>query len=104
MTPFGIAALVVFLALSQDVEARLTVDAVVVAIMVLNLIVMLVTRKLLPVLALVLPILGAVRGVVQVALGLAELIARACRVSVDVAKRDHDATPHDLGSAYRSMP
>ena len=70
VTPYGIAALVVFLALSQSVEARLTVGAVVVAIMVLNLIVMLVTKRLLPVLGLVLPILGAVLGVVQVALGL----------------------------------
>jgi multiple antibiotic resistance protein len=70
VTPYGIAALVVFLALSHDTETRLTVGAIVVAIMVLNLIVMLVTRRLLPVLALVLPILGAILGVVQVALGL----------------------------------
>ncbi len=70
VTPYGIAALVVFLALSQNVENRLTIGAIVVAIMLLNLIVMLVTRRLLPVLALVLPILGAVVGVVQVALGL----------------------------------
>jgi multiple antibiotic resistance protein len=41
-----------------------------VAIMVLNLIVMLAARRLAPVLAFVLPILGAVLGVVQVALGL----------------------------------
>jgi multiple antibiotic resistance protein len=70
VTPYGIAALVVFLALSDGTETRLTVGAVVVAIMVLNLIVMLVTRRLLPVLAVLLPILGAVLGVVQVALGL----------------------------------
>jgi small neutral amino acid transporter SnatA (MarC family) len=70
VTPYGIAALVVFLALSQSLESRLTIGAVVVAIMLLNLIVMLVTRRLLPVLAFVLPVLGAVLGVVQVALGL----------------------------------
>jgi multiple antibiotic resistance protein len=70
VTPYGIAALVVFLALSQGTEARLKVGAIVVAIMGLNLLVMLVTRRLLPVLALGLPIVGAVLGIVQVALGL----------------------------------
>jgi small neutral amino acid transporter SnatA (MarC family) len=70
VTPYGIATLVVFLAFSQNVESTLTIGAIVVAIMLLNLIVMLVTRRLLPVLALVLPILGAVLGVIQVALGL----------------------------------
>ena len=70
VTPYGIAALIVFLAFSQNVESSLTIGAIVVAIMLLNLVVMLVTRRLLPVLALVLPILGAVLGVVQVALGL----------------------------------
>jgi len=70
VTPYGIAALVVFLALSASVESRMAIGSIVVAIMVLNLIVMLVTRRLLPVLSLVLPILGAVLGVIQVALGL----------------------------------
>ena len=70
VTPYGIAALVVFIALSPDLQTRLTVGAIVCAIMVVNLIVMLVTRRLLPVLGLLMPILGAVLGVVQVALGL----------------------------------
>jgi multiple antibiotic resistance protein len=70
VTPYGIAALVVFLAFSQSLEGRLTIGAVVMAIMVLNLIVMLVARRLLPVLSIVMPIFGAVLGVVQVALGL----------------------------------
>jgi multiple antibiotic resistance protein len=70
VTPYGIAALVVFLAFSATPEARLTVGAILLLIMALNLAVMLVTRRLLPVLSLVLPILGAVLGVVQVALGL----------------------------------
>jgi multiple antibiotic resistance protein len=70
VTPYGIAALVVFLALSPDLQTRLTVGAVVVAIMLLNLIVMILTRHIMPVLGVVLPILGAVLGVVQVALGL----------------------------------
>lgn len=70
VTPYGIAALVVFMALSPDAQGRWTIGAVLLAIMLMNLGVMLVTRRILPVLALVLPILGAVLGVVQVALGL----------------------------------
>lgn len=70
VTPYGIAALIVFLAYSDSMEGRLIIAAVVVAIMALNLVIMLAARRLLPVLSLVLPILGAVLGVVQVALGL----------------------------------
>jgi multiple antibiotic resistance protein len=70
VTPYGIAALVVFLAVSPNLEARLTIGAILLAIMLLNLGVMLVTRRILPVLGVLLPILGAVLGIVQVALGL----------------------------------
>lgn len=70
VTPYGIAALVVFLALSPDLEGRLIIGAVVLAIMLLNLIVMIMTRHILPAMGVLLPILGAVLGVVQVALGL----------------------------------
>jgi multiple antibiotic resistance protein len=70
VTPYGIAALVVFMALSPDLQGRLTIGAILLVIMLLNLMVMLVTKRILPVLGLVLPILGAVLGVVQVALGL----------------------------------
>ena len=70
VTPYGIATLIVFLALSPDPQSRLTIGAIVLAIMLLNLIVMILTRHILPVLAVVLPILGAVLGVIQVALGL----------------------------------
>jgi multiple antibiotic resistance protein len=76
VTPYGIAALIVFLSLSQDVDTRLTVGAIVVLIMLLNLAVMLLTRYILPVLNVVMPIVGAVLGVVQVALGL-QIIHRA---------------------------
>ncbi len=70
VTPYGIAALVVFLALSPDPASRLKVGAVVLAIMLLNLVVMLLTRHIVRALLVVLTILGAVLGVVQVALGL----------------------------------
>ena len=70
VTPYGIAALVAFIGLSPDLETRLVIGAIVCAIMGLNLIVMLVSRHMMPVLGVLLPILGAVLGVVQVALGL----------------------------------
>jgi len=70
VTPYGIAALVVFLAYSPDFETRLTIGGVTLAIMLLNLIVMVATRYILPVLGVAMPILAAVLGVVQVALGL----------------------------------
>lgn len=79
VTPYGIAALVVFLALSPDLRSRLTVGAILLAIMLLNLVVMLMTRHILPVLNVLLPILGAVLGVVQVALGL-QIIISALRM------------------------
>jgi multiple antibiotic resistance protein len=70
VTPYGIATLIVFLALSPDLRSRLVIGAIVSAIMLLNLGVMLMTRRIMPVLGVLLPILGAVLGVVQVALGL----------------------------------
>jgi multiple antibiotic resistance protein len=70
VTPHGIAALIVFLALSPDQQGRLRIGAMVLAIMVLNLMVMLLARRALPLLGIVLGILGAVLGVIQVALGL----------------------------------
>jgi len=70
VTPYGIAALIVFLAVSPSLEGRLTISAIVIAIMVLNLIVMLAARRLRTGLSIVMPIFGAVLGVVQVALGL----------------------------------
>jgi multiple antibiotic resistance protein len=70
VTPYGIAALVVLMALSADTESRLQVGGIVVAIMLANLGIMMLARKILPIMGIVLPILGAVLGVVQVALGL----------------------------------
>jgi len=70
VTPYGIAALVVFLAVSPDLPSRLTIGAVVLAIMLLNLVAMIAARRIGPVLGLLLAILGAVLGVIQVALGL----------------------------------
>lgn len=70
VTPYGIAAVIVFLTVSPDLNSKLIVGATIVGIMVLNLIVMLITRYVYKFLAVFLPILGAVLGVVQVALGV----------------------------------
>lgn len=77
VTPYGIAALVVFLALTPDAAGRLSLAGLVAGIMALNLATMLLTRRLLPILSILLPILGAVLGVVQVALGLKIMNAAA---------------------------
>lgn len=70
VTPYGIAAVIVFLALSPDLSGKITVGVVVLGIMILNLIIMLITRYIYKVLAIILSLLGAILGIVQVALGL----------------------------------
>jgi multiple antibiotic resistance protein len=70
VTPYGIAAVVVLMAVSPAAQGRWMVGGIVVAIMLANLVIMMLARKILPVMGIVLPILGAVLGVVQVALGL----------------------------------
>ena len=78
VTPYGIAALVVFLAFSPDTQSRLTIGAIVLAIMVLNFLTMIFARRIPPVAGVGLAILGAVLGVVQVALGL-QIISNSLR-------------------------
>ncbi len=70
VTPPGIAALIVFLALSPELERRLIIGGIVVAIMLLNLIVMLLARFILHFLRIILQLLGTVLSIIQVALGL----------------------------------
>jgi multiple antibiotic resistance protein len=70
VTPYGIAAVIVFLALTPDLKGKLIVGAIVIVIMLINLFFMLINRYIYKFLALALPILGAILGVVQVALGL----------------------------------
>jgi len=70
VTPYGIAAVVVLMALTVDTQARLLVGGIIVAIMLVNVLIMMLARKIMPVMGIVLPVLGAVLGVVQVALGL----------------------------------
>jgi len=70
VTPYGVAAVIIFLALSPDLEGRLMIGVILLAIMLLNLIVMLVARHIQRFLGVFLQILGAVLGIVQVALGI----------------------------------
>ncbi|MFI5155432.1 MAG: MarC family protein [Chitinophagales bacterium] len=74
VTPYGIALLIVFLALAPDFKSQLTIGAMVFGIMGLNLVLMILSRKIYDVLGMVLAILGAVLGIVQVALGLRIII------------------------------
>lgn len=70
VTPYGIAAVIVFMALSPDLDTKLIIGAMVMGMMILNLLVMLIAKRIFKYLAVALPILGAVLGVVQVSLGL----------------------------------
>jgi len=70
VTPYGIAALVVFLALAPNLESQLVIGTVVLAILLLNLISMLLTPHVFRILGIALQLLGAVLSVIQVALGI----------------------------------
>ena len=70
VTPPVVAALIVFLALSPELERRLIIGGIVVAIMLLNMIVMLLARFILHFLRIILQLLGTVLSIIQVALGL----------------------------------
>jgi multiple antibiotic resistance protein len=74
VTPYGIAALIVFLSISPDLKAKLTVGAIVIGIMFLNLIVMLLAKRFFKPLSLILALLGVILGIIQVALGLMVII------------------------------
>ena len=73
----SIAALIVLLANSQDTERTSALVAILISVMVLNLLAMLFARKIMAGVTLIaLHILGAVLGVLQVALAV-EMILRA---------------------------
>jgi multiple antibiotic resistance protein len=77
VTPYGIAAVIVVLANSPDGQRTAAVLAILLAVMVLNLLAMLYARRIMGgVAVMVLQILGAVLGVLQVALAV-EMIVRA---------------------------
>lgn len=80
VTPYGIAAVIVFVAISPDLNNKLIVLAMATGIMLLNLLVMLFARNIFkPLTIMILSILGAILGVIQVALG-AKIIYNAWKV------------------------
>ncbi|HBJ86460.1 MAG TPA: hypothetical protein DDZ88_21910 [Verrucomicrobiales bacterium] len=101
VTPYCIAALVVFLALSPDRKSRLTFGTILLAIMLLNLNVMLMTRHILPGPNVLLPILGAVLDVVQVALGL-QIIITPLRM-MGALQKEHPVHPIRNGIAHGAI-
>ena len=71
VTPYGTASVIVLLAHTHDLERTLTICAILVGVMALNLLAMLYARRILGgVTAIALEILGAVLGVLQVALAV----------------------------------
>lgn len=77
VTPYGIAALIVVLTNSRAAERTAAILALVLAVMVLNLLTMLYARRIMGgVTVMVLQIVGAVLGVLQLALAV-EMIIRA---------------------------
>jgi multiple antibiotic resistance protein len=70
ITPYGIATVMVFMATSPDLRTKLIIGGIVIGIMMINLVIMLLTRHIGKILFLILSILGAILGVVQVSLGL----------------------------------
>lgn len=80
VTPYGIAALIVFMAVSPDDTYKLKVGGILLTIMLVNLVAMLSARYLLKWLGVVLQIVGAVLGVIQVALGLSIIISSVKKI------------------------
>ena len=79
VTPYGIAALIVVLSNSHDTGREAAILAILLGVMLLNLIAMLFARKVMGGITLMaLQILGAVLGVLQIALAV-EMILRALR-------------------------
>jgi multiple antibiotic resistance protein len=70
VTPYGIAAVIVFISIIPDPKGDLMVGLIVLGIMVLNLVMMLTSRFTIKFMAIVLPVLGAILSVIQVALGM----------------------------------
>ena len=76
VTPYGIAALIVLLANSHDFARTTSILVILIGVMVLNLLALLFVRRIMAgMMIIVLQILGAVLGVLQVALAV-EMIVR----------------------------
>lgn len=70
VTPYGIAAVIVFLGLNPDIKSQINIGLLVLGIMLINLIFMIFNKGIFKIFAVLLPILGAILSVIQVALGV----------------------------------
>jgi multiple antibiotic resistance protein len=82
VTPSGIAAVIIFAVLRPGPGGKVTIGLLLLVILILDLIAMLYARVILKWLALPLHILGAVLGVIQVALGLNIMLVNLSRIGV----------------------
>jgi multiple antibiotic resistance protein len=70
VTPYGVAAVIIFMTLTPDFVTRSEIFGVLLGLMVLNLIAMLFAKPILKYAGMPLQLLGTVLGIIQVALGL----------------------------------
>lgn len=85
VTPYGIATVILLLALAADTTRMVEVLAVAAVVLALNLLSMMASRSILHWIGLPLQIAGAVLAVLQVALGLEILIPALAAIVADVA-------------------
>lgn len=82
VTPSGVAAVIIFVTLSPDPAGKAAIGLLLLVILVLDLLAMWYAQAILKWLALPLYILGAVLGVIQVALGLNIILVNLSRIGV----------------------
>ena len=70
VTPYGVAAVIVFMTLTPDFVTRSEIFAVLLGLMLLNLVAVLFAKNLLKYAGMPMQLLGTVLGIIQVALGL----------------------------------
>ena len=70
VTPYGVAAVIVFMTLTPDFVTRSEIFAALLGLMVLNLVAMLFAKQVLKYAGMPMQLLGTVLGIIQVALGL----------------------------------
>lgn len=86
VTPYGVATVIVCLALTPDYLSQIAVYSALLALMVLNLVAMLFARPILKYLQMPLMLFGTVLGIIQVALGLSITLRGLQNVGFTLAK------------------
>jgi multiple antibiotic resistance protein len=70
VTPYGLALVIIMMSMYPDQQSKRAIGLIVLGIMAMNLLFMLVTRHILKYLAVILALVGAILGIIQVAFGL----------------------------------